>query len=161
MSARLEKIFFPLSILGLWLLFFYDALLGNTVWVSGLYVMETWMDTFPYKEFIAHSYQSGFFPLWTHNLECGYPLGSYPHSGSFYPFNFFFFLGYVRGLNLLSLFQVLLLNFFSYFCFQELGFNRLTAVVFPELCLFWLCLYFGGLSAFSFHALLDSAGILV
>lgn len=128
MSERVQKYVLPGSIIFIGLLLFWEALSGKSIWISDLYVMESWMDTFPYKEFIANSYGAGYFPLWTHNLECGYPLGSYPHAGSFYPFNLFFiFMDYVRGLNWLSLFQVLVLSFSAYCCCRELGLERLAS----------------------------------
>ncbi len=131
MSERFQKIFFPSSILILVLILFSEALLGRTTWIIQTFIFETFAQWFPFKEFIALCYKNGFFPLWTHNIECGFPLASFPHSGPFYLLNILFiFLDYARGITLFSLFQELILCYSSYLCARELKFSRLASWIF-------------------------------
>jgi len=130
MSDRVERVFFPASICLLWLLLFAPALFGASIWISEVYAIETFTEYFPFKDFIRHSYLSGFFPLWTHNDECGFPFFAHPHTGSFYPLNLFFVLmNYVPALNWYSFIHVLFLSYCGYFCGRELSFNRFSSWV--------------------------------
>ncbi len=125
MSDRFKKIFFPASIFILWVILFSEVLVGKTAWISQMFILETWPQWLPYKEFIAYCWQAGIFPLWTHNLECGFPLASFPHSGSFYVFNFVYVLsGYGAAVSISSFFHEMILSYSSYFCAREIGLSR-------------------------------------
>jgi hypothetical protein len=130
MSERSQKILFPASILVIWLIFAAKALTGRSVWISDMYVVETFTQYFPFKEFLKFSWQHGFFPLWTHNNECGFPFAAYPQTGTLYPLNLFFVLfDYVRGLNFFSVAHLLFASYCAYFTGRELNFSRFASWV--------------------------------
>ena len=135
MSERFQKFFFPVSIFVLWLIFASKALLGNSIWISDIYVIETFVEYFPFKEFIKYSYLHGYFPLWVHNNECGFPFAAFPQTGSFYPLNPFFLLfDYVRGLNYYSFVHALFASYCGYWAGRELNFSRFASWVLALCC---------------------------
>ena len=128
MSGRFQKIFFPASILFIWLALFSKALLGHSVWINELYIIDTFTEYFHFKEFIRHSYLEGFFPLWTHNNECGFPFAAFPHTGSFYPPGLLFLLmKYGNAINWFSFVHIVFMSFCAYLCASELGYSRLVS----------------------------------
>src|SRR4030042_898242 len=125
MSDRFQKVFFPGSILMLWLMLFAESLAGRSAWMFFFEVFQQWL---PYKEFISACYRAGSFPLWTHNMECGFPFAAFPHTQSFYILNpVFFFMDYARAISIASFIYVLILCYGAYFCGRELEFSRLSS----------------------------------
>ena len=125
MSERFQKIFFPASIFLIGLVFFLQPLAGTRAWISEVYMVETFSQYLPYKNFIADCFRQSCFPLWTHNCECGFPLGAHPQAASFYPLNLLYlFFDYIRASNFYSFPHALVLSYAAYGCGRELKFNR-------------------------------------
>ncbi len=83
----------PLGLLLLLSLLMIGPIPGRTVIIPER--PDFFQQWYPYRLFLAAAWQSGEFPLWCHNLWCGFPLGADPLAGAFYPLNLIFaFLDY-------------------------------------------------------------------
>lgn len=76
-------------ILNIWIfvvfvaVFFFPALFrGASVYDVDLRLVQT-----PIKWFLFKAQNSGFFPLWTQSIGCGYPIHAYGEGGLLYPLN--------------------------------------------------------------------------
>ena len=95
----------PLSLLFLLALLFTEPILGWTVVIPDR--IEFFQQWYPYRLYIKSAWLQGEFPLWCHNLLCGFPLGAFPHASAFYPLNAFFaWFDYPRATTLCNVFDV-------------------------------------------------------
>jgi hypothetical protein len=78
--------------------------------------------TFPFKYFLAQTFQEGAIPYWNTNVYAGMPFMAGFHAGVFYPPGILFFLkDTVLALNLFYLFHYLILGSFSFLLARSWG----------------------------------------
>lgn len=82
----------------------------------------------PYILYLIASLRAHEFPLWSHNLMAGFPLGAFPHAGMFYPpFLFFLLTNFADGFTLLVFFQSLCRVILVYGLLREWRCTRFAA----------------------------------
>jgi hypothetical protein len=84
----------------------------------------------PYLEFFKYTYQNGEFPLWSQNLDCGFPLASFPHAGAFYlPYILFCFFEFKDAFCIFVLFQLICVLLLTYGLLRFFGHSRVSCWV--------------------------------
>ena len=74
----------------------------------------------PYISFFSYSLDTGQLPLWSHQLNAGFPLCAFPHASLFYPpYLVFSFLDFVSGFTALVLIELILRALFMYALLRE------------------------------------------
>jgi hypothetical protein len=92
-------------------IFFSPMLFGNKV----IFYRDFTFVTFPFKHFLAQTFQEGAIPYWNTNVYAGMPFMAGFHAGVFYPPGILFLLkDTILALNLFYLFHYLILGTFSF-----------------------------------------------
>ena len=91
--------------------FFSPMLFGDKV----IFYRDFTFVTFPFKSFLAQTFQAGAIPYWSSNVYAGMPFMAGFHAGVFYPPGVLFLLNdAVLALNLFYIFHFLILGSFSF-----------------------------------------------
>jgi len=97
---------------------FFPMLFGDKV----IFYRDFTFVTFPFKYFLAQTFQEGAIPYWNTNVYAGMPFMAGFHAGVFYPPGILFFLkDTVLALNLFYLFHYLILGSFSFLLARSWG----------------------------------------
>lgn len=111
--VRIWRSFWPLVVLGVWtVLFFRGIIFGDKIFFAA----DIPRQYFPWYVFSAISVQKGELPLWSEEMQAGYPLFSEGESGALYPIlqAVFLFFSSQTAFNLLYPIHFFLLSLFTY-----------------------------------------------
>ncbi len=105
--------------------FFSPLLLGDKV----IFYRDFTFVTFPFKFFLAQTFQAGAIPYWNTNVYGGMPFMAGFHAGVFYPPGILFLLkDTVLALNLFYVFHFLILGCFSFLLARSWGISFASAL---------------------------------
>jgi len=105
--------------------FFSPLLFGN----KAIFYRDFTFVTFPFKFFIAQTFQEGAIPYWSPNVYAGMPFMAGFHAGVFYPPGILFLLkDTVLALNLFYLLHFLILGSFSFLLARSWGISFASAL---------------------------------
>ena len=106
---------------------FKDLIIGGKI----LYYGDIESYAIPSLVFVARSVINGKIPLWAQNLYMGYPFFTNPQNGTYYFLNILY--DYLSPnyfiINYTFIFSILLVSFFSYLYFKEIGIRRVPSIV--------------------------------
>ena len=105
--------------------FFSPMLFGDKV----IFFRDFTFVTFPFKYFLAQTFQQGAIPYWNSNVYAGMPFMAGFHAGVFYPPGILFLLSdTVLALNLFYIFHFLILGSFSFLVARAWGISFASAL---------------------------------
>jgi hypothetical protein len=105
--------------------FFSPLLFGN----KAIFYRDFTFVTFPFKFFLAQTFQEGAIPYWSPNVYAGMPFMAGFHAGVFYPPGILFLLkDTVLALNLFYLLHFLILGSFSFLLARSWGISFASAL---------------------------------
>ena len=105
--------------------FFSPLLFGD----KAIFYRDFTFVTFPFKFFLAQTFQAGAIPYWSPNVYAGMPFMAGFHAGVFYPPGILFLLkDTVLALNLFYLFHFLILSSFSFLLARNWGISFASAL---------------------------------
>jgi hypothetical protein len=105
--------------------FFSPMLFGDKV----IFYRDFTFVTFPFKYFLAQTFQEGAIPYWNTNVYAGMPFMAGFHAGVFYPPGILFLLrDTVLALNLFYIFHFLILGSFSFLLARTWGISFTPAL---------------------------------
>ena len=107
------------------MLFFSPLLFGDKV----IFYRDFTFVTFPFRYFLAHTFQAGSIPYWNTNAYAGMPFMAGFHPGVFYPPSTIFFIENTPyALNLFYVFHFLVLGSFSFLLARCWGLSFMPAL---------------------------------
>lgn len=107
------------------MIFFSPMLFGDKV----IFYRDFTFVTFPFKYFLAQTFQEGAIPYWNTNVYAGMPFMAGFHAGVFYPPGVLFFLkDTVLALNLFYVFHFLILGSFSFLLARDWEISFISAL---------------------------------
>jgi hypothetical protein len=134
---------YPGSLVLLILPFFIGYFRGRLVFIPYPEPAEFFDEWYPYLRFIGSMWRSGQPPLWTHNLQCGFPFAAFPHAAAFYPPAALFILTrFTTAFPLFILFHMTARVLFTWLLLREWGYSRFAS---------WLGAAMFGLAGISMH----------
>jgi hypothetical protein len=105
--------------------FFSPMLFGDKV----IFYRDFTFVTFPFKYFLAQTFQEGAIPYWNTNVYAGMPFMAGFHAGVFYPPGvLFLFKDTILALNLFYMFHFLILGSFSFLLARSWGISFTSAL---------------------------------
>ncbi len=128
----MKKIPFFQIALAVLLVFFFGHLIFQQNLVSGI---DTVVQNFPFKHFLAQNFRNGNLPLWCRALGSGYPLYAEGQASYFYPLNLLLFVfSPATAFNLALVFSFFILSFSMFYFCRVSGFKKsasfLSSIVF-------------------------------